>query len=119
MRRAQQHGHVQVVAAGVHHACLAPIRVYCLYGTGVVQSGLLFHRQGVHVAADQHPGARTVFQHGHHAKGLRSVFVFAHMLGYRVTQLAQLGSHKGRGLLLVLRELGIAMQMLISLGESG
>ncbi len=42
--RAQQHGHMNVVAAGVHHAHILALLVGGAHGRGVVEPGLLFNR---------------------------------------------------------------------------
>ncbi len=84
---------------------------------GVVEAGLLFDRQRVHVGADQQARTGAVFEHGDDAVGLRAVLIFAHVLGDGVAQLAQFAGQIGRGLFLVVRELGIAVQMLVGLGQ--
>ena len=56
--RAGQHRHVGVVAAGVHGA---------VDGALELEVRVLGHRQGVHVAAEQHGGAGLVaVEHGDH-----------------------------------------------------
>ena len=117
-RRAQQHRHVQVVAAGVHDAHLLALNIGGLDGAGVVQAGLLLDREGIHVSANQETRPNAVFEHRNDTEGLGAVLVFAHALGDGVAQLAQIGRHEGRGLLLVAREFGVAVQMLIGFDES-
>ena len=58
---ADEAGHVDVVAAGVHHADLAPGLVASLDLAGVGQPRLLDDRQRVHVGADQHDRPRRRF----------------------------------------------------------
>ena len=57
--------HVDVVAAGVHHADVAPGLVTGLHRAGVGKPGLLDNGQGVHVGADQNDGSVAVFEHAH------------------------------------------------------
>ena len=74
--RAQQHGDVAVVAAGVHHA-----RV--LAGEG--QPGLLLHGQGIDVGPEGHGPALAAVQHGPAAVVVRiAVDGIAHFLQLRL-----------------------------------
>ena len=52
-RRAQKHGHVQVMAAGVRHADQLPLLVRGLHMARVVQPGLFLDRQSVQLRANQ------------------------------------------------------------------
>ena len=97
-RRAQQHRHVQIVATSMHHAYVLTLRIGRPHGGGVLEPRLFLHRQAIHIRPDQQSRPRAVLQHGSHAKRLRPIFVFAHMLGNQVAQLAQLGSHVSRRL---------------------
>jgi hypothetical protein len=58
---------VHVVPAGVHHRDLGAIAVLHPPGTRVRQAGLLKHREGVHVGAQQHGRAVPVREHPDHA----------------------------------------------------
>jgi hypothetical protein len=115
--RAQQNGHVQVVAAGVHHAHLLSLRVGGLHRAGVIQAGLFLHRQRIHIRANQQTRPRAILHHRDYAKSLSAVRVFAHMLRHGIAHLAQFACYKRRGLLLVAREFWRAMQMNVSLGQ--
>ena len=64
-RRAHQPGHVDVVAAGVHHRHVLALRVFGGHRAGVRQTRLLFDGQRVHVRAEQDSGAGAVAQHPH------------------------------------------------------
>jgi len=64
---AQQPADVGVVAAGVGDVGFAAVIERDLLAAGVVQAGVLLHRQAVHVAAEHHHRAVAVFQHRRHA----------------------------------------------------
>ena len=63
--------HVDVVAAGVHHADLAPGLVARLDLAGVGQPGLLDDRQRVHVGADQHDRPVAVLEDARRPRACR------------------------------------------------
>ena len=92
LRRAQQHGGVQVVAAGVGRVALG----------GKGKAGLLPHGQGVHVRPQQDGLAARLAQGGHNAR-------FAHAPGL-IAQLPQLFFHKGAGLGQLKAHLRVAVQ---------
>ena len=60
--RADEAGHVDVVAAGVHHADVAPGLVAGLDLARIRQTRFLDDRQRVHVGADQHHRAVAVLE---------------------------------------------------------
>ena len=92
LRRAQQHGGVQVVAAGVGRVALG----------GKGKAGLLLHGQGVHVRPQQDGLAARLAQGGHNAR-------FAHAPGL-IAQLPQFFFHKGAGLGQLKAHLRVAVQ---------
>ena len=108
---------MQVMTAGVHHAHLLSFRVGRFHRARIVQSGLLFYRQGIHVRSDQHPRSRAVLKHRYNAECLCAVLILPHMFCHRVPKLAKLCGQKCRRLLLMLRKLWIAVQMLVDFGE--
>ena len=101
-RRSQQHSHVQVVSASMHHAHILALRIGRFHGRSVCEPRLFLHRQSIHVRANQQSWPRAIFQHGHNAKRLRPILILAHVLGNRVAQLAQLARQIRRRVLLVL-----------------
>ena len=57
---AHQAGHVHVVSAGVRDRHDLARAIGLVVGAGVRETGLLLHRQRVHVGADEHGGAVAV-----------------------------------------------------------
>ncbi len=94
-RHADQHGHVQIVATGMHHRYRLSIRPRLGHVARELQAGFLRHRQGVHIGADHQPRPGSVLEDRDYAVRLRAVGIFAHMLGDRVTQLAQFAGQEG------------------------
>ena len=109
-RGAEQHRHVDVVAAGVHDADVLALGIGGANGGRVVEAGLFFDGKRVHIAADEETRAGAVLKDGDDAVCLRSVFVFADAFGDGVAELAEFGGEEGGGLLFVVGELGIAME---------
>ena len=109
-RNAELHRGVDIVAAGVHHSdVLAEER--CPDFRGERKSGLLRHRQRIHVGAD-----------GDHRPGLPSLQdrddSRARDAGLDLeAKLAQIVGNERRRLLLAVRELGILMNLVADLGQ--
>ena len=80
---------MDVVSASVHDADVLSLRVGRAHLRGVIEAGLLLYRERIHIGANQQARSSAVLQDGDDAEGLRSVLVFAHVLGDRVSQLAQ------------------------------
>ena len=58
--RANQHAHVNVVAAGVHHIDFVSFVIHCAGLAGVRKPRLFLDRQRVEVRANKHRGAAAV-----------------------------------------------------------
>ena len=102
--RAHEHGHVGVVAAGVHHAHgLAQVGGFHLGGEGqVVGFG---EGQAVHIGAQGHHGAGlAAAQNAHHAGA-------AHASLHLQAQLAQVGGDEGGGAGFLVAELGVLVDV--------
>src|SRR6185312_1450882 len=111
---AEQHGHVDVVAAGVHYGDGGSVVALGGDMAGVGQSGLFGDRERVELAADPERGAGSVAQDGDEAvAGPFGVVVMAEVVGDLVAGGAQLRGHEGRGLGLLVRELGGLVQLLV------
>ena len=65
-RIGHQVGDVDIVPAGVHHPRGSSIGQHRGDLARVVETRLLAHRQGIHIAPNQQRGARTVLEHRHH-----------------------------------------------------
>ena len=66
--RADEAGHVHVVAAGVHHADLTALRVSCFDFARVGKPRLLDHGERVHVGTNKHNGPPPVLDQPHDAE---------------------------------------------------
>jgi len=110
-RRADQAGHVDVVAAGVHDAHLLAALVTRLHLAGVTQPRLLDQGQRVGVAADQDGRPVAV------AVGADDA-VAAHLLGDGEAGLAQLFRHAGGRARLLQGQLGRGVQVLVQRFEA-
>ena len=109
-RRGDQAGHVDVVAAGVHHADLAAQRVGRLGLARVRQAGAFGHGQGVHVGSNHDDRPRPVLDHPHDPQ-----FADARRdLGARLPQF--LGDPSG-GLDLLKREFRVRVQVSVEILE--
>ena len=116
---AEQDCHVDVVAAGMHHwRCLA-VAIGRMDMRGIVDAGLLFDRQRVHIGADQQTWPGPIFHHRHNAPGLRTILISAHMLGHLVAKLAKIRRQLRRSMLLVVRKLRISMEVFVGFFETG
>ena len=80
--------------------------------TGVSETGFLRNRQGIELRAQHDHGARAVLEDANHT-------VAAHSGGDVVSELAKLVGDLGRSLLLVIRKLGIAVQVEIERFDLG
>ena len=105
---AQQAGHVDVVAAGVHHRDLVAVVVGAGGCTRVGQAGRLPHRQRVHVRPQQHRGTVAVAQHTDHAGA-------AHPLVHLEPGLLQPLGDRRRGPVLLVGQLRVLMQGAVEL----
>ena len=103
-RRADEAGHVHVVATGVHHADLTALRVPGLDLARVGKPCLLDDRECVHIGADQHHRPRPVLDQAHHAE-----LAYAGR-DFRPGPL-QLGRHPSGGLHFLVRQFRMGMQM--------
>ena len=95
--RSQQHGHVVVVAAGVHDA---------LVDAGKIQTGLLHNGQGVHIGAQQHRVAAlklAALQVAVQARGIETVV--------GDSRLVQLPADAVGGLKFLEADLGMQMEL--------
>jgi hypothetical protein len=110
---------VDVVTAGVHNAGGLAFGIGGMHLGGVVDAGLLFNGQRVHVGANEQTWTGTIFQDSDNAPGLRAIHIFSDVLGDRVAELAKIGGELGRGLLFMMRELGMAMEVFVGFGEGG
>ena len=104
--RANQAAAVQVVAAGVHDGHLLATRVLGRDLARKVQAGVLLDGQRVGVAAQHDGGPLAVAQQAHHAGA-------AHLGTDLVAQLLQLARQARAGLVLLERQLGHAVQVLV------
>ncbi len=119
LRGAEEDGGVDVVSAGVHDADLL---AGCVFGEdvrGVGDAGLFDDGEGVHVAAHEEGGAGAVFEDADDAEGVGAVGVEADVVGDGVAGLAEGVGEQGRGLLLVVGELGVAVELLVGGDEGG
>ena len=116
---AEEDGHVDVVPAGVHDSDVLALSIGGVNGRGVVEAGLLFDGERVHVAADEKARAGAVLKDGDDAVCLGAIFIFAYMLSHCVAELAEFGGEEGGGLLFVVREFWSAVKVLIGFGEHG
>ncbi len=110
---------VDVVAAGVHDACvLACFRLRhdlaCVRDAGFFNDG-----QGIHVGADEEGGAGAVLQDADNAESLGAVGVFADVLGDGVAVFAEGGGEDRGGAGLVVGELGVGVEVFIGVEEGG
>ncbi len=92
---AEENGHVQVVAASVHHADLAAIGALDLHFAGIRQARVFRDGKRVHVGANVNRGTGAIFQNRDDAVGL-SVrrIVLAEMVGNFVAKLFELRGDK-------------------------
>jgi len=104
--RADEAGDMHVVGARMHGRRILAGEILHGRGAGVGQTGLLRHRQGVHVAPDHDRGPGSVLQDRHHA-GVADLF------GDRITQNPQLLGQQGGGAGLHEGELGVGVQVLV------
>ena len=116
---AEQHRHMNIVTASVHHADVLALGICGAHSRCVIEAGLFLYRQRIHIGANQHARSSAILQNGNHTVGLRAILVFAHALRNGVPQLAQFCCEQRRRLFLVVRKLGVAMQMLVGLGKRG
>jgi hypothetical protein len=107
--RAEQAGDVHVVPAGVHHRDVGAVRVLRPDGGGVVQAGLLEHRQRVHVGPQQHRGPGAGLEHADHAGA-------ADPGGHLVAEIPQSFRDDARGPVLGERQLGMGVQVAVERG---
>ncbi len=91
---ADQRGDVDVVAAGMHHRHFEPVDPGLAGRRGISETGLLLHRQPVHVGADQHGRPFAVAHDRDHA---RSADAFRHR---RALGAQRLGEDPGGSVLL-------------------
>jgi hypothetical protein len=115
--KSEQHGHVDVVPAGVHDAHVCALGIGGSGVTRVLEAGLFLDRQPIHVGAHQQSLARTILQDGDEAVRLRFVPIAAHALGDFVAELAQICSQLRGGLALLVRQLGVAVQVLVGIEQ--
>ncbi len=109
VRRAQQHGGVAVVAAGVHLAGVA---------AGVGQAGGFGKGQGIHVGPQAHAGAGV--------RGAKTLAVDAgdqaggaQPLVYGQPQRVQVGGHLAGGALFLVAQFRVAVQIAAQLHQGG
>ena len=123
-------GHVDVVAARMHHAGLfpAPCRVARFRCVG--QPGLLDERQRIHVGADHQRGAGSVLEHGDKAVAAdavlhRAVVLLRSPLRPRIAETSgdleaealHLGGKDGGGVLLLEGQFGMGVQVFVELAK--
>ncbi len=105
-RGADETRHVHVVAAGVHHADGASRLVGGLLLAGIGEARLLGDGQRIHVGPDQDDGPRPVLEDSDHAD-------LSDPRGDFRPRLRQLGGDPPGGLVLLERQLGVGMEMLV------
>ena len=115
----EEDGHVDVVTAGVHDADILALSVDGADSRGVVEAGLFFDGERVHVGANEETRAGAVLEHSNDAECLGSIFVFADAFGDGIAEFAKFAGEEGGGLLFVVRELGIAVEVLVCFSEGG
>ena len=101
-----QRRHVDVVSAGVHDRHRRAALVLRGDLAGVAKPGLLLDRKPVELRAQQHRRTAAIAEHTDHAGP-------AHLLGDLEAERAQLRRHLRGGLLLLQRQLRVAVQLLI------
>ncbi len=105
-RRGDKVGHVHVVPAGVHDPGGAAIGQSRRDFARVLEPGFLAHGQRIHVAANQERGAGPILQQPHHPGP-------PHTGTDRVARLRQGAGHHKRRLGLLVRELGVRVEVTI------
>ena len=80
---------------------------------GVGDAGLFGDGEGVHVAADEEGGAGAVFEQADDAEGVGAIRVEADVVGYGVAGFAEGVGEESGGLLLVVGELGVGVELLV------
>ena len=116
---ADEDGGVYVVSAGMHDASVLTGLRFGHDVAGVGDTGLFDDGQRVHVGADEEGWAGAVLQDADDAVGLRAVGVDADVVADGVAGLAQLGGEEGGGACLVVRELGMGVDLLVGIDEVG
>src|SRR4051812_31412389 len=104
LRGAGQAGHVDVVAAGVHHRHLVAVGVGAGDLAGVGQSGGLPDRERIHVRPQQHRPAVPVVQDADHTGA-------AHPLVHLETGTPEPAGHQARGPRLLVGQLGVLVDV--------
>ena len=110
--RADENGHVDVVAAGMHDGHVGAGKVQGADRARVGKARLLLDGKGVHVGSDEERRARAVPQDPDDARP-------AELLGDLKPGRAQLLGHPRRRLLLLERELRMGVEVLIESFERG
>jgi len=95
---------MHVVSACVHDTDIRPAIVLGPDDAGVRQAGALGHGQGVELGSQHHRRTRTVFQYANYSRT-------ANPGGHVIPELTKSGRQLGRGLLLVVRELWMLMEI--------
>ena len=116
-RDADQYGRVDVVSAGLHDADGFAGLVFGGDVTGIGQARLLDDRQAVHIRAHHERWAGAVLQDADQAVRVRSIGINADVVGHGIACFFQLGGEQGRGLDLVVRKLGMRVDLLVGVDE--